>query len=354
MSFGFFDALYRQRVLGTGLLLGLFWLGLSGIGQFGGSMGTALAEGFFLSEESAAVYQHLPEIEKQLYGHDYLDQSVTQRLNRIERTLFGAVQHGPNEQRMRQVDAKVSEKRTQALKAEQEPMLVYLEEKLFQRTYPEKSTADRLRQLEIQVFGHAFESYPMEIRMKKLTYAMPVMAREIRLSKGDTVIASAGRVSRRAPRSPAPKIDVVQLDAAEGNQWVHPNGASISTGDYSQSIYHEASGGVLRWRKLPIKVYLKPGEPEVSLSSQALQAWKSTFSIQMVPVSSLADCDLGQADLGYGYPGLTDPACGSGGRVAQYSHRDSDQFVSPERPERSRPIARGVAPVGPCLWAVGP
>ncbi len=281
MPFGLFDALYRQRTLWTGLLL----IALVGMGLGG----RASAEGFFITEENVAVYQNLPDIEKQLYGHDYLDQSVSQRLGRIERTLFGAVQRGPNEQRMRQVDAKVSEKRTQALKAEQEPMLVYLEEKLFQRTYPDKSTGERLRQLEIQVFGHAFDSYPVEIRMKKLTYAMPVMAREIRLSKGDTVIASAGRVSRRAPRSPSPKVDVVQLDAAEGNQWVHPNGASISMGDYSQSIYHEASGGVLRWRKLPIKVYLKPGEPEGNLANQAMQAWKGVFSLQVVPVSSQAD-----------------------------------------------------------------
>jgi predicted Zn-dependent protease len=110
------------------------------------------------------------------------------------------------------------------------------------------------------------------------------------LSKGDMVIASAGRMSRRTPRNPAPKVDMLQLDAvAPGNTRIQPNGMPISTGDYSQSIYHESSGGVLRWRKLPIKVYLKPGEPEVAVSAQSLQAWKSAFSVEMVPSSTQAD-----------------------------------------------------------------
>jgi hypothetical protein len=246
-------------------------------------------EGFFLTEENAVIYQKIPEIENQLYGHGYPEQSVSQRLSRMERTLFGAPQHGPTEQRMRQVEARINEKHSQAMKAEQEPMLVYLEAKLFQRTYPEKPTAERLKQLEMQVFGHSFDNYPVEIRLKKLTYAMPVMAREIRLSKGDMVIASAGRVSRRSPRNPSPKVELVQLDAAGNNLRVQPNGAPLSTGDYLQSIYRESNGEVLRWRNLPIKVYLKPGEPEAAISSKALQAWQSVFSVQLSPTSSQAD-----------------------------------------------------------------
>lgn len=286
MPVGFFFPCYRQRVIliGLGLLAGFFFAVSLGFWH-----ASAQAEGFFVTEENVATYQKIPEIENQLYGHGYPEQSVAQRLSRIERTLFGAAQRGPAEQRMRQVETKINEKHSQAVKAEQEPMLVYLEEKLFQRTYPDKSTAERLRQLEIQVFGHAYDSYPTEIRMKKLTYAMPVVAREIRLSKGDMVIASAGRTSRRTPRCPAPKVDMVQLDASNGNVRAQANGIPVSTGDYSQPIYREASGGVLRWRTLPIKVYLKPGEPEIDLATQAVQAWKTAFSVQLVPSSMQAD-----------------------------------------------------------------
>jgi hypothetical protein len=286
MPFGFFFAFcsQRQRLMGIGLGLALSCL----VGAVF-SPGMAQLDGFFLTEENAAIYQKIPAIETQLYGHGYPEQSVSQRLSRIEKTLFGAAQRAPTEQRMRLVEARINEKHSQAVKAEQEPMLVYLEEKLFQRTYPDKPTPERLRQLEMQVFGHSFDNYPVDIRMKKLTYAMPVMAREIRLSKGDTVIASAGKISRHAVRCPSPKVDMVQLDASGNNLRVQPNGAPLSTGDYVQSIYRESDGDVLRWHTLPIKVYLKPGEPEAALSSKALQAWKSAFSVELVQNSAQAD-----------------------------------------------------------------
>lgn len=287
MPSGFFNGFLRQPsfLIALGLLVGLGCHAVTGLDP-------VLAQdfGFFITEENAAVYRKLPDIETQLYGHNYPEQSVSQRIARIERTLFGSSQRGPTEQRMQVIEAKINEKHVQAVKAEQEPMLVYLEEKLFQRTYPQKSTTERLHQLEIQVFGHSFDNYPVEIRMKKLTYAMPVMAREIRLSKGDTVVASAGRVSHHVPRSAASKpMEAVQLDASGNNVRVQPNGAPLSTGNYQSSIYREPDGSVLRWPNLPVKVYLKPGEPEMNLASQALQAWKTSFSVQLVPNSSQAD-----------------------------------------------------------------
>jgi len=250
-----------------------------------------LAQGFgiVVPEENDAVYRKLPDIENQLYGHSYPEQSISQRISRIERTLFGFSQRGPLEVRMQGIESRIKEKHTQAIKAEQEPMLVYLEEKLFQRTYPEKPTTERLRQLELQVFGRSFDSYPIEIRMKKLTYAMPVMAREIRLSKGDAVIASTGRVSHRMARSSGPKLEAVQLDATGSNVRLQPDGAPLSSGNYFSSIYREATGQVMRWPNLPIKVYLSPAEADSSLGSQVIQAWKSVFSVQQVTQSSQAD-----------------------------------------------------------------
>jgi len=189
----------------------------------------------------------------------------------------------------------MNESNSRTALAEQTPILAYLEEKLFQRTYPEKPMTERVRQLEVQVFGRSFDSYPTSIRLKKLTYAMPIMAKEIRLTKGDMVIASAGRVSQRAPRSAAPKVDMVQLDASGANPVggaprALPSGTSLSMGDYAQSVHRDESGSLLRWRTLPIKVYVKPGDGDSHVSTQAIQAWKSVFSV--LPVSSSLQADV--------------------------------------------------------------
>lgn len=284
----------RLRPLLTGSLLVAFALAAAG------AMGWlpqafSQAEGFFITNETAPVYRKLPEIENQLYGHTYPNQAISQRINRVERTLFGAPQRGPSESRMQQVESRMNEANNRSALAEQQPILTYLEEKLFQRTYPDKPLPERIRQLEIQVFGHSFDSYPTNIRLKKLTYAMPIMAKEIRLTKGDMVIASAGRVSQRAPRSAAPKVDLIQLDATGSNPVgsnprVLPTGTSVSTGDYAQAVHRDEGGSLLRWRTLPIKVYVKPGDGDGNISVQAIQAWKSVFSV--VPVSSSLQADI--------------------------------------------------------------
>ncbi|MCE3235517.1 MAG: Peptidase, metallopeptidase [Vampirovibrio sp.] len=261
------------------------------LGAFAWSAVTAHAqsESFLVTNDTAPAYRKVPEIENQLYGHGYPNQAVSQRINRIERTLFGAAQRGPSELRMRRIEDHMREQKSKATLAEQEPILAYLEEKLFQRTYQDRPLTDRIRQLETQVFGHSFDSYPPAIRIKKLTYAMPIMAKEIRLTKGDTVIASSGRVSQRPPRNAAPQVDLIQLDASSPNTHVLPGGKPLSTGDYSQAVHRDSNGATLRWRDLPIKVYVKPGDVDPAISAQAIRSWQTAFSVQAVPNSPQAD-----------------------------------------------------------------
>lgn len=252
---------------------------------------TGQVEGMIVTDEAARVYQRLPHIENQLYGHGYADQGVSQRLSRIERTLFGTVQRGPSEMRVRRIEGRINEKNNQAALANQEPLLEYLEERFFQRPYKEKSMPERIRQLEIQVFGHPFESYPLPIRMKKLTYAVPITAREIRVAKGDTVLARTGYRSRHASRTAA-TLDALQLDAGDLGikKTALPGGMAVSRGDYVHAIHREAGGMVLRWQTLPIKVYVKAGDAtEGAMFSKAIQAWQSVFSVTPVSASTQAD-----------------------------------------------------------------
>lgn len=281
----------RSLLLNTGsvfvaasLLLGFLAAGMSRT--------WAQSEGFFVTADNAAAYQKMPEIESQLYGHAYGNQSVPERMVRIERTLFGASQHGSITVRMGRIEQRMGEQNSKKTLAEQEPILEYLEQKLFQRTYQNQPLPERIHHLEMQVFGRSFENYPLSVRIKKLTYAMPLMAKEIRLTKGtpngDMVVASTHRVSRMASRV-APKVDMVQLDATGGTLHAIPKGPSLSSGDYNQSIYREPSGVVVRWVDLPVKVYLKPDLPASSMGLTVVKAWQDFFSVMPVEQSAAAD-----------------------------------------------------------------
>lgn len=278
--------------LRLGLAVLLICLLHGGTGLWGG----ALAQGFSVTAGNMPAFRRIPEIENQLYGHTYMNQSVGQRIARLERTLFGAVHRGPLEMRMGQIEQQVAEKNVQKALTDQEPIIEYLEEKLFQRTFSGQPLTDRVRRLEVQVFGHAFENYPVMVRIKKLTYAMPLMAKEVRLTKaapdGEMVVATTSRVSRMASREVS-RVDMVQLDATHNmvSQAI-PSSAPLSTGDYVHSIHREANGSVMRWETLPIKVFIKGEGPEYGLGLQALKAWQGLFSVQLVDRSAAADVIL--------------------------------------------------------------
>lgn len=265
------------------------------IGLLGLSTGWTVRaeEGFLVTNENAAIYQRIPEVENQLYGHAYPSQAISQRVSRIERTLFGSGQRGPLETRIQGIEARMNEKNSRQALAQDEPMLAYLEEKLFQRTYEDKPLPERMHQLEMQVFGRSYDSYPAAVRLKKLTYAMPIMAKEIRLTKGgpdgDMVIASASRVSQRQPRSSRP-TEMVELNAmSSGPVRTLPNGAPLSSGDYFQVVHHTPGGEMMRWTTLPIKVFIKPA-PESLMSAKVLQVWQNSFSVQ--PTGNPLEADV--------------------------------------------------------------
>ena len=150
----------------------------------------AQTDGFFVNADNAAVYRKMPEIESQLYGHAYGNQSLPERMVRIERTLFGASQRGPMAVRMERIEQRMGEQNSKKTLAEQEPILEYLEQKLFQRTYQQQPLPERIHHLEMQVFGRSFENYPLSVRLKKLTYAMPLMARTTSACQGRRPLAS--------------------------------------------------------------------------------------------------------------------------------------------------------------------
>lgn len=250
----------------------------------------AQAENIWALQDSPSV-QRLPDIENQLYGHAYPSQSTNQRVGRVEKTLFGEIIHGPVDARIQRIDSKLQEHKSRASQNAQEPILAYLEDKLFQRTFPERSMTERVRQLETHVFGRSFDQYPLSIRVKKLTYAMPLMAKEVRVSSGDVVVASSKSPLKKY-RSNTFSPEIVQLDA-KSPTLIRPSvtpSNNISVGDYFAHIHRTSSGKVLRWSELPIKVYLKPSpENSRAISAQAIKNWQNVFSVEATPSASQAD-----------------------------------------------------------------
>jgi predicted Zn-dependent protease len=253
----------------------------------------AQVQPFFGSQSNVPAYRKVPEIENQLYGHTYMSHSMAQRIARIERTLFGGSHKGSLGSRVALIEQDMNKKSVQKAMAEQEPLIEYLEEKLFQRTYTNASLLDRVRRLEVQVFGHAFDHYPVSVRIKKLSYSMPLLAKQIRVTQstpeGDMVVATTRQKSRMVPRA-AHKMDVVQLDATTSSTLLSMGQVEpLNAGDYSKSVYREPNGAVIRWENLPIKVFAKGDAAQVGLVSQALQVWQRSFSLLQVEHSSAAD-----------------------------------------------------------------
>jgi predicted Zn-dependent protease len=143
-------------------------------------------------------YAQLPEIEGRLYGHPYPGQPLSRRLARVERTIFGENRRGPWPIRMNAIDAQMRRDGTKGQSGNSDPVVAYLENKLFQRTFEDRPLPLRLQQLEAQVFGRNFDGMPTEERLKKLTYAMPLAAREIRLSHPDGQRIARATTARQA------------------------------------------------------------------------------------------------------------------------------------------------------------
>jgi predicted Zn-dependent protease len=253
-------------------------------------IGPSFAAGFWGETQTSPIYQRLPELENQLYGHAYPNQSPSQRINRLEKTLFGTTVFGPLEARMERIIDKMQE-RTTNTQHTQEPIIAYLEEKLFQKSFPEKPMPDRLRQLETHVFGRPFDHYPVPIRIKKLSYAMPLMAKEIRLTQGDTLIArSSGARPQRISRTGSIS-DTVQLDVQKAIPSIDEPSKARTGDDYFKAIHKNNNGSTLRWSKLPIRIFVKAATAdEEPLTRQAIQGWQNSFSIE--PTLQLQNADV--------------------------------------------------------------
>jgi len=263
---------------------------------FGQLPGYAQYEGVFVGPKSSRLYPKVAEIEAQVYGKSYPDQSIAQRIARLEHTLFGVRQLGNLESRYQGILAKVSGSNNQADTLNKGPLVDYLEQKLFTQTYAQMPMNLRLRNLEAHVFGKTFDEYPPDMRLKKLSYTLPLITKGIKLSSEGVVVASTALETQRQATTTAKQAPINSpiSVASQGRQMVTkrqtPDGTPISLGDYFLNVHRASADKTLRWDHLPVNVYVRKGTPEdMVLVQKALATWNQAFRFELLERPRQAD-----------------------------------------------------------------
>ncbi len=244
------------------------------------------------------IYQDILMIESELYGRDYASQGISQRLARLEKSLFDHKQTGSVNSRFSRIQDQMNQKKAHKNRLDQLPLVDYLEKKLFQQHYPDIALEKRVKNLESHVFGKSFENYPLDIRIKKLTYTMPIVAKGVRVSSGseDLVVASTQKQSQRAYNNISKHVPQLTPMAVSNHGKVNQNttvttkGEAVSSGSYFHNVNRLDSGRYLRWESLPVKIYARKGSlNETALTKSAAQVWKKAFPIEFITQDVAAD-----------------------------------------------------------------
>jgi hypothetical protein len=65
--------------------------------------------------------------------------------------------------------------------------------------------------------------------------------------------------------------------------------AVFSAGSYIQAIHRNPDGTVLRWKKLPVRVFAKPDAGQTTLVRRAIEAWQAGFPVEAVSDPNRSD-----------------------------------------------------------------
>lgn len=274
-----------------GLIMGLTAQAQSPTNNFGPGLGNrpqktlklpASGEVTFASHTASEVYADLNTIETKLYAKSYSGEPIKDRLKRIEKTLFGGYSRGPLEDRFINIKRKMKIANVAETGLNDDaPLVEYLERKLFQRNFDSLSFDERIAQLESHVFGRTFSSYPLDVRVKKLTYTIPIVAKEIRLSSEGTVVATTRprNVASSATGNPRPQA---VLETTRGE--------TVITGDFIDTAFRQSDGRFLRWTQLPVRIHVRNANShEEGLTDRALERWRPHFPLATVSSPYTAD-----------------------------------------------------------------
>lgn len=129
--------------------------------------------GVFSYEVFADDMKNISTVEKDLFGVEYVDENITQRLNRVENHLYGKTNSGTPTQRLNKIaetsgisfapKKTAEEKRIAQADVEKEdnsvsyPVIDIMEEKTFNKTFQGENVYKRVARLEENAFGKSSE-----------------------------------------------------------------------------------------------------------------------------------------------------------------------------------------------------
>ena len=228
----------------------------------------------------------LSTIERELYHRVYQKQPFENRLRRLETTLFGATRRGNSNYRLHQVAIAYEARQQKTSQAKEQAMVSYLETKLFGKASKQLPWPARLNRLESHVFARTFESYPENLRIKKLTYTLPKVLSNLPSSSSDMLVArsSPGELTSYSNR-PVYTSRSAKHTATPSSQ------NSFISGDYLNNIYRSgAKGLVLRWEHLPITLAaLNASNADHARLNATMNRWQKLFPMQTTSNPNNAD-----------------------------------------------------------------
>ncbi|MBY0450769.1 MAG: hypothetical protein K2X01_09125 [Cyanobacteria bacterium] len=298
-----------------------------------------------LSAEEMRWFDIVSRTEMQLYGHSYWPEELTSRVDRIEKSLniIPAQPNGQNPQakpghffhrssasgvsilpsvlmsvRIQRLQDRLTNTQEAQIQNNVMPVLAYLERKLFQQSSSGQTINERLKRLENHVFGRTFEKYPTEVRVKKLTYTLPVLAKEVRLSGEGAVIGSSVMTSKNIShavlntatmqslsvdtvpdfekeRDRPSKETMLSKENNTDTEGVPSRSKSLLSAppDYAAQLYLP-SGKAFRWHRSPVKIYLKdPAGDELRQLTRAVNTWGQAQPMIITPQENDADIVIG-------------------------------------------------------------
>ncbi len=279
-----------------------------------------------LSRTLPDIRDAMNQLEMRLYQRQYLSESLTQRIKRIEKTVFGQKQSGYLDERLVAAENHLgqSERHVNTQQTVSPLMLAYLEKRLFNTASPRLSSAQRLQRLEQHILGRTFVHDDDERRLNRITYAVPLLATDIRMSNnaGQPVASTENRLPLAAEIEPVEfKAPVAAQQGPDDQQFQMVSVASSLSSNSSNQIFkkdqhnHQSSVNQpssnaqslakaysellhkdrqqqwLRWQHLPVKVFQQP--PVMPAQQRALATavtqWQQQVPIQFVSDSALAD-----------------------------------------------------------------
>lgn len=236
---------------------------------------------YFMNITDKQLNADLSEMENYYYGHDYEDEGLKKRLNRLEKTIFRYKRGGlPQQRRFEEIYRLYKTKKSpfyindhnkDALTNSQMSLLALMENRIFGKEKPYQSTDERLSELEMAILGTSIAGTIQE-RFDYLSKNTPISVKGVRVSQNGQTIAAfkPGYKQAPVPASPYQKQFTpleIQYDQAAG--------------DYFKKVAKNSTGEILRWKDFPVYIYINSNDnDEITLSRLAINYWQGKVPLQ--------------------------------------------------------------------------